>query len=105
MNNLLSQIVGFILKLVFAMSAAVLAVGLLLVALTVFALSMLKYLITGRKPAPLMAFSQFRKFSQTGMWTGGFSRQPFSRQPSPKAASGQVIDVEARELRDERRES
>ncbi|MEO8013249.1 MAG: hypothetical protein ABI642_03810 [Polaromonas sp.] len=100
MNNPLSQIFRFILKLVFALSAAVLAVGLLLVALTVFALSMLKYLITGRKPAPLMAFSQFRKFSQTGMWTGSFSRHP-----STKAASGQVIDVEARELQDERRES
>ena len=100
MNNPLSQIFRFILKLIFVLSAAVLAAGLLLVALTVFALSLLKSLITGRKSAPLMAFAHFRKFSQPGMWTGGPSRQA-----SSKAASGQVIDVEARELRDERRES
>ena len=100
MNNPLSQIFRFILKLVLALSAAVLAVGLLLVALTVFALSLLKSLITGRESAPLMAFARFQKFSQPGMWAAASSRQP-----SHKAASGQVIDVEARELRDERRES
>jgi len=99
-NNPLSQIFRFILKLVFALSAAVLAVGLLLVALTVLALSLLKSLITGRKSAPLMAFAHFQKFSRPGMWTGGTPRQP-----SPRAASSQVIDVEARELRDDRRES
>jgi hypothetical protein len=95
-NNPLSQIFRFILKLVFALSAAVLAVGLLLVALTVFALSLLKSLITGRKPAPLMAFARFQQFSQSGMWAASPSRPP-----SPKAATGQVIDVEARELRDD----
>ena len=100
MNNPLSQIFRFILRLIFVLSAAVLAIGLLLVALTVFALSLLKSLSTGRKSAPLMAFARFQKFSHSSMWTGGPSRQP-----SPKAASGQVIDVEARELRDERRES
>lgn len=97
MNNPLSQIFRFILKLVFILSAAVLAVGLLLVALTVFALSLLKSLITGRKSAPLMAFARFQQFSQQGIWPGSASRQP-----SPKSASRQVIDVEARELRDDR---
>ncbi len=100
MNNPLSQIFRFILKLVFVLSAAVIAVGLLFVALTVFAFSLLKSLITGRKSAPLMAFANFQKFSQSGMWTSGPPRQP-----SSKAASGPVIDVEARELREERRES
>ena len=98
MNNPLSQIFRFILKLIFVLSAAVIAVGLLFVALTVFALSMLKSLITGRKSAPLAAFAHFQKFSQSGMWTSGPPRQP-----SSKTATGQVIDVEARELQDERR--
>ena len=72
----MSQVFRFILKLVFGLSAAVLAVGLLLVALTVLALSLLKSLITGRKPAPLMAFARFQQFSQQGMWPGQ-SRQGF----------------------------
>lgn len=99
MNNPLSQIFRFILKLIFVLSAAVIAVGLLFVALTVFAFSLLKSLITGRKSAPLAAFAHFQKFSQSGTWTHG--RAP---QPSSKATSGQVIDVESRELKDERRE-
>ena len=100
MSNPLSMIFRFILKLVFGLSAAVLAVGLLLVALTVFALSLLKSLITGRKPAPLMAFARFRAFQQQqqGVWPGA----PGGRA-SPKAASGQVVDVEAREIPDHRR--
>ena len=98
MFNPASLILRFILKLVFGLSAAVLAVGLLLVALTVFALSLLKSLITGRKSAPLMAFSRFREFQQQGVWPGAPGRHP-----SPKAASGQVVDVEVREIPDDRR--
>lgn len=98
MSNPMSQVFRFILKLVFGLSAAVLAVGLLLVALTVLTLSLLKSLITGRKPAPLMAFARFQQFSQQGMWPGQ------SRQGSAKAASGQVVDVEVREIPDDRRQ-
>ncbi|MBH2019659.1 hypothetical protein [Polaromonas sp.] len=99
MSNPLHQIFRFILKLVLGLSAAVLAVGLLLVALTVFALSLIKSLITGRKPAPIMAFARFQEFSQQGMWPGSHSRQG-----SAKAASGQVVDVEVREIPDNRRQ-
>jgi len=98
-NNPLGQMFRFILKLVFVSSAAVLALGLLLVALTVFVLSLLTALITGRKSAPLMAFSRFRQFSQQRVWPGNSSRQP-----SSKAASGQVVDVEAREIIDNRQQ-
>ena len=104
MSNPVSMIFRFVAKLVFGLSAAVLAVGLLLVALTVFALSLLKSLVTGRKPAPLMAFARFRAFQQQqqqqGMWPGAPGRSA-----SPKTASGQVVDVEAREIPDDRRHS
>ncbi|CAN5262113.1 hypothetical protein BH10PSE16_BH10PSE16_27670 [soil metagenome] len=99
MSNPLNQVFRFILKLVLGLSAAVIAVGLLLLALTVFALSLLKSLITGRKPAPIMAFARFQEFSQQGMWPGSHARQG-----SAKAASGQVVDVEAREIPDNRRQ-
>ena len=101
MSNPVSMIFRFVVKLVFVLSAAVLAVGLLLVALTVFALSLLKSLFTGQKPAPLMAFSRFRAFQQQqGMWPGAPGRAA-----SPKTASGHVVDVEAREIPDDRRPS
>ena len=102
MSNPVSMIFRFVVKLVFGLSAAVLAVGLLLVALTVFALSLLKSLITGRKPAPLVAFSRFRAFQQQqqGMWPGAPGRPA-----STKTASGQVVDVEAREIPNDRRPS
>lgn len=93
MNNPLGRLFRFILKLVFVASAAVLALGLLLVALTVFVLSLLKSLVTGRKAEPLAAFSRFQQFSQQRVWPGSPARQPSSR-----AASGQVVDVEAREI-------
>lgn len=100
MSNFLGQLFRLVLKLVFGLSAAVLALGFLLVALTVFALSMIKALVTGRKPAPLMAFARFRQFQQQGAWPGA----PV-RHASPKSASGQVVDVEVREIRDDRRQS
>ena len=101
MSNPVSMIFRFVVKLVFGLSAAVLAVGLLLVALTMFALGLLKSLITGRKPASFVAFSRFRAFQQQqGMWQGAPGRPA-----SPKAASGQVVDVEAREIPDDRRPS
>ena len=99
MSNPVSLMFRFILKLVFALSAAVLAVGLLLVALTALALSLLKSLITGRKSAPLMAFTRFREFQQQAVWRGAPGRHT-----SPKPASGQVVDVEVREISDDKRQ-
>ena len=99
MSNPVRLMFRFILKLVFALSAAVLAVGLLLVALTALALSLLKSLITGRKSAPLMAFVRFREFQKQGVWPGAAGRKS-----APKAASGQIVDVEVREIPDDRRQ-
>lgn len=99
MSDPVSQIFRFILKVVLGLFAAVLAVSLLAVALIVFALSLLKSLITGRKPAPAMVFGRFQQFSQQGMWPG--SR---ATQGSPKAASGQIVDVEVREISENKRQ-
>lgn len=99
MSNPVSQIFRFILKLVLGLFAAVFAVSLLVAALIVFALSLLKSLITGRKPAPAMVFGRFQRFSQQGMWQG----RP-APQTSPKADSGQVVDVEVREIPNDKRQ-
>ena len=98
MSDAVSQIFSFLLKLALGVFAALFAVSLLVAALIAFAFSMLKALITGRKPASVVAFRRFQQFSRQGIWPG----TP-SAQTAAKAASGQIVDVEAREIPDDRR--
>ncbi|MEO5660484.1 MAG: hypothetical protein ABIQ90_11925 [Polaromonas sp.] len=93
MSNPVSQMVRFILKLVLGLSALLIAVSLLVVAVIVFSLSLLQALFTGRKPAPAVVFGRFQQFSQQDMWPG--SR---AREAAPKIGAGQVVDVEVREI-------
>ena len=95
---MISKILRFFLKLLFGLFAAVFAVSLLVAALVVVALSLLKSLVTGRKPAPAMVFGRFRRYSPQGMWPGG---SPQGGSASPH--SGDVVDVEVREVRDDKR--
>lgn len=96
MTSFVSQLLRFILKLVLGLFAAVFAVSLLLAALIVLVLSLLKSLFTGRKPAPAMVFGRFQQFSTRGMWPG---------RPAPKdpVNAGEVVDVEVREVREDKR--
>lgn len=100
MSDPVRQIFRFMLKLVLGLFAVVFAVSLLLAALIAFALSWLASLITGRKPAAAVVFSRFQQFSRQGMWAG-----QSTAQTAPKSASSQIVDVEAREIPDERRNS
>lgn len=95
---MISQILRFFLKLVLGLFAAVFAVSLLAAALIVVVLSLLKSLVTGRKPAPAVVFSRFQRFSPQGMWPGGTGRDAAN---APRAAD--VVDVEVREVRDDKR--
>ena len=97
--NFISLIIRSILKLVFGLSAAILAVGLLLIALTVVVLSLLKSLVTGRKSTPAMVFARFQQFSQRSTWPGN---RTFSDKR--KAGLNQIVDVEAHEIKDAKRE-
>ena len=99
MLNFISLIFRFILKLVFGLSAAILAVGLLLIALTVVVLSLLKSLVTGRKSTPAMVFARFQQFSQQSTWPGN---RTFSNKC--KTELNQIVDVEAHEIKDAKRE-
>lgn len=89
---MISKILRFFLKLVLGLFAAVFAVSLLVAALIVVALSLLKSLVTGRKPAPAMVFGRFQRYSPQGMWPGGAGK-----------TSADVVDVEVREVRDDKR--
>jgi len=94
--SVFDQLLRFALKLALGLFAAVFAVSLLLAALIVVAFSLLKSLVTGRKPAPAAVFGRFQRFSPQGMWPGGAGRESAAR---PSSASD-VVDVEVREVRD-----
>jgi len=93
------RILRFVLKLVLGLLAAVFVVSLLIAALIVVLFSLLRSLITGRKTAPAMVFGRFQKFSPNGMWPGassaGAAKKPLT--------ADQVVDVEVREIRDDKR--
>lgn len=98
MPTLASQILRFFLKLALGLFAAIFAISLLLAALIVVALSLLKSLVTGRKPAPAVVFGRFQRFSPQGMWPGGAARDEGAARPA-----GDVVDVEVREVRGDNR--
>jgi hypothetical protein len=102
MSDTLSQIFRFVLKLVLGLFAAVFAISLLTATLLVLALGWLKALVTGRKPAPSQLFGRFQQFQQftpRGAWPGGAS----PRSGASAKAGGQVVDVEVREIREDKR--
>jgi len=99
--SVIGQLSSFLLKLVLGLFAAIFAVSLLVAALIVVALSLLASLFTGRKPAPAMVFGHFQRFSAQGMWPGG----PAARDPAgPKPGAGQIVDVEVREVPEDKRQ-
>ncbi|RYX92942.1 MAG: hypothetical protein EOO28_20260 [Comamonadaceae bacterium] len=95
MPSFVSRVLRLILKLVLAVFAAILAICLLAVALIVVLFSIMKSLITGRKPAPAMVFGRFQQYSPQGMWPGSGTAE--------SKPQGDIVDVEVREVRDERR--
>jgi hypothetical protein len=88
MQNFISGFIRFVLKLMLAAFGLVFAISLLLAALIVVVVSLLKSLITGKKPAPVMVFSKFQKFAPSGMWPGAVKAQD----------KNNVVDVEVREV-------
>ncbi|MBC7547524.1 MAG: hypothetical protein H7224_02625 [Polaromonas sp.] len=88
MLDFVSSLLRFVLKVALGLMAAVFALSLLAAALMVLAFGLLKALITGKKPAPAMVFSRFRKYAPQDIWS------------SKVKPSGDVVDVEMRELRE-----
>lgn len=88
MPDFVRSLLRFVLKLALGLMAAVFAVSLLAAAVVVLAFSLLKALITGKKPAPAMVFSRFQGYAPQDLW---------GRKAKP---AGEVVDVEVRELRE-----
>jgi hypothetical protein len=103
--SFITPVLAFILKLVFGLLAAVFAVSVLLAGLVYVAISLLVSLFTGRPSTPAMMFAQFRRFQRfspqgpQGLWPGSAAREASSGSPD----RGDVVDVEVREVRSDRR--
>ena len=98
----INAILGFFLKLMLAALALVFALGLIAAALLYLAWGGVVFLLTGRKPAVAVLFSQFRqlrKFSTAGTWPRAGAHQAAARPASPD-----VVDVEVREIPSDKRE-
>jgi len=92
----ISRIFRFALRLVFWLFAAVFAISLLVASLIVIALGLLKALLTGKKPQPIV-FGRFQKVSPDAFWPGARTTG------RPPAREADVVDVEVREVRDDKR--
>ena len=89
MQNFIHQLVRFAIKLILTVLGLVFAISLLGAALIVVLLSLLKSVLTGKKPAPVVVFRNFQKFAPRGIWPGAAKAQN----------TGEVVDVEVREVR------
>ena len=97
MPTFTSRVLSFALRLVFWLFAAVFALSLLSASLVLVALGLLKSLFTGKKPKPAMVFGRFQRFASKDRWPGA----PMRGAAAPPEA--QVVDVEVREIRDDKR--
>ncbi len=93
MPRFIRSLLRFVFKLVLGVFAAIFAISLLAAALVVVLLSLLKALITGRKPAPAVVFGKFQRYSPQGLWPG-------ARPDADATARGDVVDVEVREVQE-----
>lgn len=97
MPSFISSVLRFALRLILWVFAAIFALSLLAAALVVMTLGLLKALITGKKPQP-MVFGRFQKFSPDTFWPGAGAPRP------DPAREADVVDVEVREIRDDKRQ-
>lgn len=94
-TDFVNKVFRFIFKLILAAFGLVFVVSLLAATVVIVVLSLLKALITGKKPPIAMIFSRFRSYSPKGVWPGRAG--PESKNSPTKA--GDVVDVEVREIR------
>ena len=96
---MLSNLLRFLIKLVFVVSAAIVGLGLLAVAMIVLIFSVLTALVTGKRPTASLVLRRFQNLQPNGPRPGASRR---SDATATSSSSGQVVDVEVREVREDR---
>lgn len=98
MDNFVGRIFRFFLKLLLAAFGIVFALSVLAAALIFMVFSVVAALLTGKKPAPSVVFSRFQKFSPGGVWPRQATREGQNKAEKPS----DIVDVEVREVRDDK---
>lgn len=91
----LTSILRGVVKLVLLVLAAVFAVSVLCAGLLVVIVMVLRFLVTGRKPAVVTTFTRFNQAAQ--QFRPGF--RPGSDAAGAHAGGADIVDVEAHEVR------
>ena len=107
----MTRLFQLVMRIVFWLFAAIALASLLAVAVVLVVLSLLRALLTGKRPTGPMVFGRFQQFSSKSMWPGakpppspnGPPASPLAergRNPDerPRVASGDVVDVEVRDI-------
>ena len=94
MESFIGQVLRFIIKLVLGVFALILVASLVTAALIALVVRKITSLITGKKPEPTMVFGHFERFKQAGAWPTA---------PAKQSPAGDIVDVEVREIRDDKR--
>jgi len=99
-TDFVGRIVALALRLVFGLAAAVFALSLLLAGLLAVVFMLLRALLTGRKPAPVMVWQRYREASKasSARWTNRVppTAGPVARGVRPEPAD--VVDVTPRDI-------
>ncbi len=99
-SDFIGRVVSLALRLVFGLAAAVFAVSLLFAGLVAVVFMLLRALLTGRKPAPVMVWQRYREASKasSARWTNRATSPatPAARGARPTPAD--VVDVTPRDI-------
>ena len=110
----MTRLIQLVMRIVFWLFAAIALASLLAVAVVLVVLSLLRALLTGKRPTGPMVFGRFQQFSSKGMqgmWPGAKPPPAPHSPPSsplaergrnpderPRVAGGDVVDVEVRDI-------
>ncbi len=97
-TDFVARIVSMALRLVFGLAAVVFALSLLFAGLLAVVFMLLRALLTGRKPAPVMVWQRYREASRasTARWTSRAVADPAAK--GVRAVPADVVDVTPRDI-------
>lgn len=99
--DFLGRVISGVFKLALGLAALVFMLSLLLASLVLVVGVSLWALVTGRKPAPVMAFERFRQTSQRYAQGAWVRRPAGATHTAASAPRGDVVDVQAHVVPDD----
>ena len=91
----ISRVMRFVFRLALGLFAAIFTVSLLFATLVLLTLGLIKSLVTGQKPKPVV-FGRFQRFTAQAPWSGAM-------RGAGAPPTAEVVDIEVREIHDDKR--